>query len=77
MTESLYEILPLEVQGGVYMIDLSIFMVLGILFLAKKVMKPKGDQVYCVIAAIHMSLSAGLVGILIILHYIFSTVFSG
>ncbi len=43
MTESLYETLPLEVQGGGYMIGLS----------------------------------AGLVGILIILHYIFSTVFSG
>ena len=76
MVESFYETLPLEVQGGGYMIGLAIFMVLGILFLAKKV-KPKGDQVYCVIAAIHMSLSAGLVGILIILHYIFSAVFSG
>ena len=75
MTESLYETLPLEVQGGGYMIGLSIFMVLGILFLAKKV-KPKGDQIYCVLAALHMSLSAGLAGILIILHYIFSTVFS-
>lgn len=75
-TESTFEMLPPELQFGISMIVFAIFMLLGIRWLAKKT-KPNEHQKDYVLVAIYMSLNAGFVGIVSVLYYIFSTVFSG
>lgn len=71
-----YETLPRELQFGVSMIVFAIFMLLTIRWLAKR-HKPTERQKDYVLVAIYMSLNAGFMGIVSILYYIFSTVFSG
>lgn len=76
MAEFTYEMLPRELQFGVSMIVFAIFMLLTIRWLAKR-HKPNERQKDYVLVAIYMSLNAGFMGIVSILYYIFSTVFSG
>lgn len=75
-TEFPYITLDLELQCGVGMIMLTIFMLLAIRWLARKT-KPNKRQKDYVLVAIYMSLNAGFIGVIFLLHYIFSTVFSG
>ena len=76
MAEFTYEMLPRELQFGVSMIGFAIFMLLTIRWLAKR-HKPTERQKDYALVAIYMSLNAGFMGIVSILYYIFSTVFSG
>lgn len=76
MAEFAYEMLPRELQFGVSMIVFAIFMLLTIRWLAKR-HKPNERQKDYALVAIYMSLNAGFVGVIAILYYIFSTVFSG
>ena len=71
-----YETLPRELQFGVSMIVFAIFMLLTIRWLAKR-RKPTERQKDYALVAIYMSLNAGFMGVVSILYYIFSTVFSG
>ena len=71
-----YETLLLELQFGVSMIVFAIFMLFTIRWLAKR-HKPIERQKDYVLVAIYMSLNAGFVGVIALLYYIFSTVFSG
>ena len=71
-----YETLPRELQFGISMIVFAIFMLLTIRWLAKR-NKPNERQKDYVLVAIYMSLNAGFVGVISVLYYIFSIVFSG
>jgi hypothetical protein len=72
-----YETLPRELQFGVSMIVFAIFMLLlTIRWLAKR-HKPNERQKDYALVAIYMSLNAGFIGVISVLYYIFSTVFSG
>ena len=70
-----YETLPRELQFGVSMIVFAIFMLLAIRWLVKR-NKPNERQKDYVLVAIYMSLNAGFIGVIFLLHYIFSTIFS-
>lgn len=76
MAEFTYEMLPRELQFGVSMMVFAIFMLLTIRWLAKR-HKPNERQKDYALVAIYMSLNAGFIGVIFLLHYIFSTVFSG
>ena len=76
MAEFTYEMLPRELQFGVSMIVFAIFMLLTIRWLAKR-HKPNERQKDYALVAIYMSLNADFVGVIALLYYIFSTVFSG
>ena len=76
MAEFTYEMLPRELQFGVSMMVFAIFMLLTIRWLAKR-HKPNERQNDYALVAIYMSLNAGFIGVIFLLHYIFSTVFSG
>lgn len=71
-----YETLPRELQFGVSMIVFAIFMLLTIRWLSKR-QKPTERQKDYALVAIYMSLNAGFMGVVSVLYYIFSTVFSG
>lgn len=71
-----YETLPRELQFGVSVIVFAIFMLLTIRWLAKR-HKPNERQKDYALVAIYMSLNAGFMGVVSVLYYIFSTVFSG
>lgn len=75
-TEFTFEMLPPELQFGISMIVFAIFMILGIRWLTKR-HKPTERQKDYALVAIYMSLNAGFIGVIAILYYIFSTVFSG
>lgn len=76
MAEFTYEMLPRELQFGVSMIVFAIFMLLTIRWLSKR-QKPNERQKDYALVAIYMSLNAGFMGVVSVLYYIFSTVFSG
>ena len=76
MAEFTYEMLPRELQFGVSMMVFAIFMLLTIRWSAKR-HKPNERQKDYALVAIYMSLNAGFIGVIFLLHYIFSTVFSG
>lgn len=67
--------LDFELQFGVSMVMFTIFMLLAIRWLVKKT-KPNKRQKDYVLVAIYMSLNAGFMGVIFLLHYIFSTIFS-
>lgn len=71
-----YAALPLELQLGMGMIVFAIIMSLSIRWLSKR-QKPNERQKDYVLVAIYMSLNAGFIGVVSVLYYIFSTVFSG
>lgn len=74
-TEFPYTALDLELQCGVGLIMFMIFMLLAIRWLARKT-KPNKRQKDYALVAIYMSLNAGFMGVIFLLHYIFSTIFS-
>lgn len=75
-TEFPYTTLDLELQFGIGMVMFCIFMLLVIRHLAKKTKLNKRQKDYALVA-IYMSLNAGFIGVIFLLYYIFSTVFSG
>lgn len=74
-TEFPYTTLDLELQFGVGMIMFMIFILLAIRWLARKT-KPNKRQKDYALVAVYMSLNAGFIGVIFLLHYIFSTIFS-
>jgi hypothetical protein len=74
-TEFAYTTLDRELQFGVGMVLFCVFMLLVIRHLAKKTKLNKRQKDYALVA-IYMSLNAGFVGVIVLLHYIFSTIFS-
>lgn len=76
MEKFAYAALLLELPLGIGMIVFAIFMLLTIRWLAKR-HKPTERQKDYALVAIYMSLNAGFIGVVSVLYYIFSTVFSG
>lgn len=74
-TEFPYTTLDLELQFGVGMVLFCIFMLLVIQHLAKKTKLNKRQKDYALVA-IYMSLNAAFIGVIFLLHYIFSIIFS-